>query len=156
MYFARLTTAQLCGTTVVTTVHVFRIQYRAALKYVYNYYKSSYVDLLERANMPFLFIQRQRVLLMAFFKICNKHGLSYLHDLFLPDGWMNQAYSRLSTTHGHITDWKLLVCMYWIRIVLVRPAASLYSASPLKHHPTGKQWCPNQTIILTPSRPDGL
>ncbi len=20
------------------------------------------------------------------------------------DGWMNQAYSRLSTTHGHITD----------------------------------------------------
>ncbi len=28
------------------------------------------------------------------------------------DGWMNQAYSRLSTTHGHITDCKLLVCMY--------------------------------------------
>ncbi len=25
-------------------------------------------------------------------------------------GWMNQAYSRLSTTHGHITDCKL-VCM---------------------------------------------
>ncbi len=22
-------------------------------------------------------------------------------------GWMNQAYSRLSTTHGHITDCKL-------------------------------------------------
>ncbi len=30
----------------------------------------------------------------------------------LMDGWMNQAYSRLSTTHGHITDCKLLVCMY--------------------------------------------
>ncbi len=29
------------------------------------------------------------------------------------------------------------VCMYWTRLVLVRPAASLYSASPLKHHPTG-------------------
>ncbi len=42
------------------------------------------------------------------------------------DGWMNQAYSRLSTTHGHITDCKLLVCMYWTRLVLVRPAASLY------------------------------
>ncbi len=40
-------------------------------------------------------------------------------------GWMNQAYSRLSTTHGHITDCKLLVCMYWTRLVLVRPAASL-------------------------------
>ncbi len=57
-------------------------------------------------------------------------------------GWMNQAYSRLSTTHGHITDCKLL-CMYWTRLVLVRPADSLYSASPLNHHPTGKQWCPN-------------
>ncbi len=22
-------------------------------------------------------------------------------------GWVNQAYSRLSTTHGHITDWSL-------------------------------------------------
>ncbi len=52
------------------------------------------------------------------------------------DGWMNQAYSRLSTTHGHITDCKLLVCMYWTRLVLVRPAVSLYSVSPLKHHPT--------------------
>ncbi len=27
------------------------------------------------------------------------------------DGWMNQAFSRLSTTHGHITDCKLLVCV---------------------------------------------
>ncbi len=34
------------------------------------------------------------------------------------DGWMNQAYSRLSTTHGHITDCKLLVCMYWTRLEL--------------------------------------
>ncbi len=55
------------------------------------------------------------------------------------DGWMKQAYSRHSTTHGDITDCKLLVCMYWTRLVLVRPAASLYSVSPLKHHPTGKQ-----------------
>ncbi len=35
------------------------------------------------------------------------------------------------------------VCMYWTLLTLVRPAASLYSASPLKHYPTGKQWCPN-------------
>ncbi len=60
----------------------------------------------------------------------------------LSDGWKNPAYSRLSTTHGHITDCKL-VYMYWTRLSLVRPAASLYSASPLKHHPTGKQLCPN-------------
>ncbi len=25
----------------------------------------------------------------------------------MKDGWMNRAYSRLSTTHGHITDCKL-------------------------------------------------
>ena len=24
------------------------------------------------------------------------------------DGWMNQAYSRFSTTHGHVTDCKLV------------------------------------------------
>ena len=30
--------------------------------------------------------------------------------------------------------------MYWTR---VRPATCLYSASPLKHHATGMQWCPN-------------
>ncbi len=60
------------------------------------------------------------------------------NKLFI-DGWMNQAYSRLSTTHGHITDCKLLVCTYWTRLVLVRPAASLYSASPMKHYRTGEQ-----------------
>ncbi len=38
-----------------------------------------------------------------------------------------------------------VMCMYWTRLVLVRPsAASLYSASPLKHHAaTGRQGCPN-------------
>ncbi len=68
----------------------------------------------------------------------NVHANFNIH-VFDIDEWMNQAYSRLSTTHGHITDCKL-VCMYWTRFVLVRPAVSLYSASPLKHHPTGKQW----------------
>ncbi len=68
--------------------------------------------------------------------------LTKTHFPYPMDGGMNQAYSRLSTTHGHITDCKL-VWMYWTRLVLVRPAASLYSTGPLKHHPTGKQWCPN-------------
>ncbi len=27
-------------------------------------------------------------------------------------GWVNQAYSRLSTTHGHITDCKLYSVVY--------------------------------------------
>ncbi len=74
---------------------------------------------------------------------CKTQYCYFWHSYMRMDGWMNQAYSRLSTTHGHITDYKLLVCMYWTRLVLVRPAARLYSASPLKHHPTGKQWCPN-------------
>ncbi len=62
----------------------------------------------------------------------NKNSLFRLKDCVIIsrlagwDGWMNRAYSRLSTTHGHITDCKLLVCMYWTRLVLVRPAASLY------------------------------
>ncbi len=56
--------------------------------------------------------------------------VSYLINATRYRGWMNRAYSLLSTTHGHITDCKL-VCMYWTRLVLVRPAASLYSASPL-------------------------
>ena len=33
--------------------------------------------------------------------------------------------------------------MCWTRLVLVRTAANLYSASPLKHHPMAKQCCPN-------------
>ncbi len=35
------------------------------------------------------------------------------------------------------------MCMYWTRLALVRPGASLYSASRLKHQATGSQWCPN-------------
>ncbi len=37
----------------------------------------------------------------------------------------------------------LVVCMWWTHLALVWPAASLYSASPPKHHATGRQWCPN-------------
>ena len=40
--------------------------------------------------MPFLFIQRQRALLMDIFKIYNKQGPLYLHDLFLPAGNVKQ------------------------------------------------------------------
>ncbi len=33
----------------------------------------------------------------------------YVHDVWVG---VNQAYSRLSTTHGHITDWKLDSVVY--------------------------------------------
>ena len=40
--------------------------------------------------------------------------------------------------------------MYWISLVLVRPAVSLHSASPLKHHAMGRQGrgCPNSDHYL--------
>ena len=83
-------------------------------------------------------------LLIVEYHVDNTRGYLLVLNVNLHvEGWMIQAYSRLSTTHGRIIDCKLLVCMYWPRLVLVRPAASLYSASPLKHHATGKQWCPN-------------
>ncbi len=46
--------------------------------------------------------------------------------MYIQDGWMNQAYSQLSTTHGHITDCKLdsvvyagvsVVILMWICLV---------------------------------------
>ncbi len=101
----------------------------------------TYVSYKYAANFPAIFHPENR---------------KYFNPLGGMDGWMNQAYSRLSTTHGHITDCKLLVCMYWTRLVPVRPAASLYSASPLTHHPRVSSDVPTQTIILTPSRQDGL
>ncbi len=49
-----------------------------------------------------------------------------------------------------------VVCIYWTCFVLVRPAARLYSASPLTHTPRVGSDVPTETIILTPSRPVGL
>ncbi len=56
------------------------------------------------------------------------------------DGWIRLivGFQPLMVISPTASWW----CVYWTRLVLVRPAASLYSASPLKHHPTGKQWCP--------------
>ncbi len=51
-------------------------------------------------------------------------------DFTTIDEWMNQAYSRLSTTHGHITDCKLLVCMF-----------HHYRADPVNVIPTSKMQC---------------
>ncbi len=39
----------------------------------------------------------------------NDHMDTPLNPKDILDGWMNQAYSELSTTHGYITDCKLLV-----------------------------------------------
>ncbi len=74
--------------------------------------------------------------------------------------WVISVLSSMLTLFRSYRDWNkvyqaqwlglrtrlclyVLVCMYWTRLVLVQPAASSYSASPLKHHATGRQWCPN-------------
>ncbi len=90
----------------------------------------------------------------AYRKTSRKGGNKFQTCLW-PDCYWRQALIRgilleaffkfsipIHPAYGHITDCKL-VCMCWTRLVLVRPAASLYSASPLKHHPTGKEWCHN-------------
>ncbi len=35
---------------------------------------------------------------------CSKTRLMVIDEVYFLCGWVNQAYSRLSTTHGHITD----------------------------------------------------
>ncbi len=43
------------------------------------------MNLPERENMSFLFVQKQRVLFLTeVFKIYNKQGPLYFHDMFLP------------------------------------------------------------------------
>ena len=75
---------------------------------MYNDYKYSYVDLLERANMTFLFVQRQRVLLMEVFKMYNKRGPLYLHDMLL----YSQAPKSLFVTTPILYNVSVLVlCM---------------------------------------------
>ncbi len=61
-------------------------------------------------------------------------------DVGWMDGWIRLivGFQSLMVISPTASCW--CVCtMYWTRLVLVRPATSLYSASPLKHHPTGKQ-----------------
>ncbi len=43
---------------------------------------------------------------------CTAFMYLYLLNRSVWDGWMNQVYSRLSTTHGHITDCKLDSVVY--------------------------------------------
>ncbi len=39
--------------------------------------------------------------------------------------------------------WSLNKVVFVCGMYVLRPAASLYSAIPLNHHATGRQWCPN-------------
>ncbi len=73
------------------------------------------------------------------------------------DGWMNQAYSRLSTTHGHITDCKLdsvvyagvgLVILMWTCLVWAEQSTpnNFWVPSHRFNSATGEQKGITQTI----------
>ncbi len=45
----------------------------------------------------------------------------------------------MASSQNKVVFVDVYLCIYWTRLVLVRAAASLYSASQLKHHATGRQ-----------------
>ena len=60
-----------------------------ALKYMYDNYKSCYVDLLERANMPFMFVQSmqsQRLLIHGSFQDLQQTRTIVFARFFLSAG----------------------------------------------------------------------
>ncbi len=82
-------------------------------------------------------------------------------------GWVNQAYSRLSTTHGHITDCKLdsvvyagvcVVILMWT--CLVWPERSTPDNFRVSSHrfnaATGEQKWITQTIYTEPEPPSRM
>ncbi len=82
-------------------------------------------------------------------------------------GWVNQAYSRLSTTHGHITDCKLdsvvyagvcVVILMWICLVWAKRSTTdnlnFRAPSHRFNSATGEQKGITQTIYID-SRPVG-
>ncbi len=80
---------------------------------------------------------------------------------------VNQAYSRLSTTHGHITDCKFdsvvytrvyLVSLMWTYIVWVERSTpdSFWVPSHRFNSPTGEQKGITQTIYTDPEPPSRM
>ncbi len=50
---------------------------------------------------------RRAHLVWAHVTALHAYGDNFVHMVRIKCGGTNQAYSRLSTIHGHITDWKL-------------------------------------------------
>ena len=53
------------------------VQYRG-LKYVYNDFNSSYHTLRDRADLPLLYVHRQRNIMIELYNIINGTGPNYL------------------------------------------------------------------------------
>ena len=54
---------------------------KRALRYIYNDFCASYKDLLVMSNLSLLYVKRLKTVLVNIFKIINKLGPIYLHDL---------------------------------------------------------------------------
>ena len=63
-----------------STAKMEKLQYRA-LRLVFSDFNSSYEELLERANMHTLHVNRIRHIAIETFKILHKMSPIYLHDL---------------------------------------------------------------------------
>ena len=59
----------------------FRRYQERALRFIYEDYNSSYVNLLEKSKLPSLKIRRLITIVVETFKIIHKNNPSYLHDL---------------------------------------------------------------------------
>jgi hypothetical protein len=69
---------------------------KRALRFIYNDYKSTYDELLEKSLLPTLKVRRLRTLAIETFKILNKFSPIFLHDLIT---YKNNSYSfRYSNT----------------------------------------------------------
>lgn len=54
-----------------------------ALRYEFNDYNSNYSEHLEKSKMPSLKNMRLRTMVLDTYKIWNKQGQQYLHDLIV-------------------------------------------------------------------------
>ncbi len=58
-----------------------KIQYRA-LRHVYNDFVASYIILREKANMPLMYVQRLRQMMIEVYTVYQNIGPVYMENLF--------------------------------------------------------------------------
>jgi hypothetical protein len=58
-----------------------KIQKRA-LRYVANDYSCSYIQLLDKCDLPTMYVQRMRFIMVEVYKVLNGIGPPYLQDMF--------------------------------------------------------------------------
>ncbi len=85
---------------------------------------------------------------------CIMDTFSSMQCLML-DGWMNQAYSRISTTHGHITDCKLDSVVYaGVGVVILMWTCLLWAERSTPDN--CNFWVPNHRFISATGEQKGI